>query len=76
MISDVKGRGEPSLEENLNTLESLVKKLEKGDLPLDEAIEAYAEGMALSARCRERLDAMTAKVAAIAADARKNTERE
>lgn len=36
-------------------LDETVRKLEDGGLPLDEAITAYEQGMALVQRCRELL---------------------
>lgn len=37
-------------------LEEVVRKLEDGGLPLDEAISAYEEGMTLARRCRDLLE--------------------
>ena len=52
------------LEDNLNSLENLVLKLESGQLSIDEAIEAYSSGMKLAAKCKKSLDEMTQKVTA------------
>ena len=51
-----------SLENRLKQLEELTSKLESGQLNLDEAINAYAEGMQLALSCRKTLDEMTQKV--------------
>ena len=46
---------ELSFEENLEKLEGLVKDLENGSIPLDDAIEKYKEAMTLSKVCDEKL---------------------
>jgi len=40
-----------NFEESLESLEAIVKALENGDLPLEEAVKKYQEGMKLSAHC-------------------------
>lgn len=45
----------PSFEENLEKLESIVKKLETGESPLDEAIDNFNEAMKLAKTCDEKL---------------------
>ena len=52
----------PSFEESLKQLETIVDKLEKGDLPLDESLRLFEEGMKLSAGCKQELDAAEGKV--------------
>jgi exodeoxyribonuclease VII small subunit len=37
-------------------LESLVKKLEEGDLPLEKSLELYERGVQLSRFCHSRLE--------------------
>jgi exodeoxyribonuclease VII small subunit len=44
-------------EEALANLELIVKELEKGDLPLEEALGRFAEGVTLSQICLARLNA-------------------
>ncbi len=46
-----------SFEDRLIELEDLVKKMEGGSLPLNEALSAYAAGMTLSRQLTEELDA-------------------
>ena len=48
---------QPSFEDRLMELEGLVKKMEGGALPLDEALSAYEEGMKLSRQLTEELSA-------------------
>ncbi len=42
-------------EDSLKRLEEIVSKLEQGEVPLEEAISLYEEGLALSKMCMERL---------------------
>ena len=51
-----------SLEKRLNTLEELTKKLENGNLSIDEAISVYSQGMELAVDCKKSLDNLTQKV--------------
>ncbi|MCE7794333.1 exodeoxyribonuclease VII small subunit [Salipaludibacillus sp. CUR1] len=44
-----------TFEESMKSLEELVEKLEKGDVPLEEAISMFQEGMKLSKECHDRL---------------------
>lgn len=44
-----------SFEENLQELESIVARLEKGQSPLDDVVADYTKGMELSAKCMEAL---------------------
>ena len=44
-----------SFEDNLKELEEIVEKLEKGDVPLDNAIEEFKKAMDLVKACDNRL---------------------
>ena len=46
---------ELSFEENLEKLEGIVKKLESGEVPLDDAIEKFHEAMKISEVCDKKL---------------------
>ncbi len=52
----------PSFEDSLKKLESIVDKLEKGDLALEESIKLFEEGVGLSAACKKELDEAEGKV--------------
>jgi exodeoxyribonuclease VII small subunit len=43
-------------EEHLTKLETVVEKLERGDLTLDESVRLFEEGMKLSQACKAELD--------------------
>ena len=50
-----KKKEELSFEESLQNLEIIVKKLESGDVPLDDAIEEFNKAMLLVKTCDEKL---------------------
>jgi len=50
------GSETPTFEQNLGRLEGIVKRLEETELPLEEALKLFAEGMALSEGCRRQLE--------------------
>ena len=45
----------PTFEESLKHLEDIVERLERGDVPLEESLRLYEEGLQLSKTCSERL---------------------
>lgn len=49
------GEDKITFEEAMEKLEVIVDKLEEGDVPLEEAISIYREGMDLSRICQEKL---------------------
>ena len=51
-----------SFEDALKRLETIVAKLESGEVPLDQSIELYAEGDRLRAQCEARLQAAQARI--------------
>nr|WP_294513802.1 exodeoxyribonuclease VII small subunit [uncultured Bilophila sp.] len=46
----------PSFEERLRRLQEVVAALENGDLPLEDSVRLYKEGLTLSRSCREQLE--------------------
>lgn len=53
---------ELSFEAALRRLEEIVRKLEAGDTPLDQAIDLYAEGDRLKQQCERRLTDAQARI--------------
>ena len=51
-----------SFEDALRALEDIVRKLESGDVPLDDSISLYERGEALRKHCQARLDAAQARI--------------
>jgi exodeoxyribonuclease VII small subunit len=52
----------PTFEESLKKLEAIVDQLEKGDLPLEESLKLFEQGVDLSAVCKKELDEAEGKV--------------
>ena len=53
---------EMKFEEALKKLEKIVSDLEDGDLSLDNSLEKYEEGIALSKMCAKKLEVAKKKV--------------
>lgn len=49
-------------EHSLGRLEKLVEKLEEGNLPLEEALQAFEEGMGLAKVCEQKLHEAQKKI--------------
>ncbi len=49
-------------EDALKRLEEIVELLDEGDLPLDESLKLFEEGIKLSKHCSQKLDQMQKKV--------------
>jgi exodeoxyribonuclease VII small subunit len=47
---------QPGFEAGLEELENIVRELEKGDLPLEQSLALFENGMRLSAECRRQLE--------------------
>lgn len=56
-----------SFEEALRALEDVVRRLEGGEVALDDSIGLYERGEALRAHCQARLDAAQARIERIVA---------
>ena len=46
----------PTFEDRLRRLQEIVAALENGDLPLEDSVRLYKEGLALSGACREQVE--------------------
>ena len=47
---------EKSFESSLRELEQIVEQLEAGDLPLEQSLDLFDQGVRLSSECQRRLD--------------------
>lgn len=56
MAGPKKGTRQPGFEEALARLEKIVKSLEDGDLPLEESLRLFEEGVSLTRLCASRLE--------------------
>lgn len=53
---------ELTFEQGMSQLEKLVARMEQGDVPLDEALKVFEEGMKLVAVCKQKLAQAELKV--------------
>jgi exodeoxyribonuclease VII small subunit len=51
-----------TFEDALRALEDVVRKLETGEVPLDQSIDLYERGEKLRKHCQARLDAAQARI--------------
>lgn len=49
-------------EEKLTALETIVERLERGELSLDESVRLFEEGLGLSNACKAELEAAEGKI--------------
>jgi exodeoxyribonuclease VII small subunit len=56
-----------SFEDALRALEEVVRKLESGEVPLDDSITLYERGEQLRKHCQARLDAAQVRIERIVA---------
>jgi exodeoxyribonuclease VII small subunit len=61
---------EPTFERALAQLEQIVQKLEKGELPLEESLRHYEEGIRLSRLCHAKLEEAEGRIEVLLKDAR------
>ena len=57
-------------EKSFQQLEAIVKRLEAEELPLDEALQLFEEGIRLSRFCNQKLEEVEKKIELILADAK------
>jgi exodeoxyribonuclease VII small subunit len=60
---------EPNFEEALTQIDEIVAKLESGEIPLDESLQAFQKGMELIAFCYKKLDVVETKLKTLLEDA-------
>lgn len=51
-----------NFEESLTALESVVERLERGELSLEESVRLFEEGVKLSEACKKELEAAEGRV--------------
>src|SRR5215213_5580078 len=57
--SEARGK---TFEMQLAALEKVVRELERGDLPLEESLKLFEDGVRLSRECQERLNAAERRI--------------
>lgn len=66
---------EKKFEEMMEELENISQELERGDLPLDESVKKFEEGMELSKKCSKLLEDAEKKITILTKDG-ENLEEE
>jgi len=61
-------------ESSLQELESIVSRMESGDLPLEDSLMLFERGVALTKACRDSLTTAELRVKKLLADAKVDTE--
>ncbi len=59
---------EKRFEDAMRELEDIVKRLESGDLPLEESLKIFEEGVALSRYCFSKLEEAEKRVSILVKD--------
>jgi exodeoxyribonuclease VII small subunit len=66
MVSEeIKNTKSPRFEEALSRLESILEAMETGEVPLDELVDKYEEGVSLLKTCNARLREAELKIEAV-----------
>ena len=66
MVSEeIKDTKSPRFEEALSRLESILEAMETGEVPLDELVDKYEEGVSLLKTCNARLREAELKIEAV-----------
>lgn len=60
---------EKSFEKSLEELETIVTRLESGDLPLEESLKLFEDGIKLARECRTRLTTAERRIEVLMKDA-------
>jgi exodeoxyribonuclease VII small subunit len=68
MSTTKKSAPKHTFENSLRRLEEIVEKLEQGDVPLEDSIKMYEEGLALSKECVEKLTQAELKLKRLSKD--------
>ncbi len=61
-----------TFESSLQELEKIVRNLENGDLPLEESLKLFEDGVKLSRECQERLNRAERRIEILMKDAEGN----
>lgn len=59
-----------NFEASLTSLERIVRELERGDLPLEQSLELFEQGVRLSRECQERLNQAERRIEVLMRDAK------
>jgi exodeoxyribonuclease VII small subunit len=78
MEKKIKQKDVPDMnfEAAINELETIIAKLEKGELKLDESIDHFQKGIELSKYCSKKLDEVEKKICILIEDDKGNVTEE
>jgi exodeoxyribonuclease VII small subunit len=60
------GRGKPSFDKGIEQLEAILDEIESGDVPLEQCLKRYEQGVKLVEHCRTILDQAQARITELA----------
>lgn len=61
-----------SFEDAMSSLEKIVQDLEKGESTLEESMQLFVEGMAISKLCNEKIDSIEHRITQLVKDSQGN----
>lgn len=67
--AEMKRADAQTFESQLAALEKIVRELERGDLPLEESLQLFEQGVRLSRECQERLNQAERRIELLMRDA-------
>ncbi len=67
---------EPTFEQALSELEQIVQRLERGELPLEDSLRLYEEGIRLSRLCHAKLEEAEGRIEVLLKDAQGELARD
>ena len=67
---------EKTFEEQIGELEEIVKKLENGDVSLDESLSLFEQGIKLTKGCQKILDTAERQVKVLMSDGNEMVEKD
>ncbi|MDK2920665.1 MAG: exodeoxyribonuclease small subunit [Desulfonauticus sp.] len=70
------GRKKVSFDQNLKDLENIVEKLNQEDLPLEEGVQLFKQGMEILEKCKEQLNKAKDEVKIYLENTKNNNEDE
>ena len=68
MSEQPQGYGKQSFEDGMRALETIVSRLEGGNLPLEESLKVFEEGVGLARHCARYLDDAERRIEILARD--------
>jgi exodeoxyribonuclease VII small subunit len=72
----VSTKQEPTFEQALAELEQIVQRLERGELPLEDSLRLYEDGIRLSRLCHAKLEEAEGRIEVLLKDSRGELARD